>query len=97
MNLEIIKSLLNGVATLLPLIPGGGAIGPIVTIVGQVVPFAIQEAMDLTPIIKNIIAAVRADPTATADQLAALDEQEALLDAAFEAAAAKAEAEDANP
>jgi hypothetical protein len=94
-NAALLGHLLTGIATLLPLIPGGGAVSPILAILGQVVPVVVQEAQDLAPIVKNIIAALKNDPTATADELATLDALDAQVDAAFEAAAAAAQAEDA--
>lgn len=95
MNAALLANLLSGIAVLLPLVPGGAAVAPILAILTQVVPVAIKEAQDVTPIIKDIIATLKGNPAATADQLDALDVMEAKLDADFDAAAAVAEAEDA--
>jgi hypothetical protein len=61
----------------------------------QIIPVLVKEAQDLVPMVKNIIAALSANPASTADQLATLKALDQLTDSAFEAAAAKALAEDA--
>lgn len=58
-------------------------------------PIAKAEFQDLQPIIKNAIAAFRADPSAMPATLDQLDQLEAKLDADYEEAAALAAAEDA--
>ena len=60
----------------------------------QLVPTLVKEYEDLVPIVKNIIAALSANPAATADQLKTLQTLDAQVDADFEAAATAAEAED---
>ena len=70
-------------------------IGKVVATLVALIPTIVQEAKDLLPAVKNIIAALSANPATTADQLAALDALNAQVDAAFEAAAAAATAEDA--
>lgn len=91
----LLGQILSGIDIILPFVPGGAAVAPILTILEKVVPVVVKEAQDLTPIVKNIITTLKADPATTGAQLAALIEQEAVLDAAFDAAAAAAEAEDA--
>lgn len=59
------------------------------------IPVVIQEARDLYPMIKNIIAALSQNPATTAEQLATLKALDVQSDAKFEAAAAGADAEDA--
>jgi hypothetical protein len=61
----------------------------------ELYPIARQEFIDLQPIVKTAIAAFRADPATMPDQLNALDKFEAQLDGDYEAAAARAAAEDA--
>lgn len=60
----------------------------------QIVPVVIKEAQDLLPVIKNIIAALQSNPASVSDQLDALDQLDAQVDAAFDAAAAQAQADD---
>lgn len=94
MNTVVIGELLSGIELLIPLIPGGAAIEPVVKIITKIVPVIIQEAQDLMPVVKNIIATLKADAATTEEQLATLAELEAIIDAAFDQAAAKVEAED---
>jgi hypothetical protein len=63
----------------------------------SLIPTLVQEYEDLVPIVKNIIAALSANPATTADQLATLQTLDAKVDADFEAAATAAQAEDAAP
>lgn len=89
---------MNAVLTLiLGLLPVGGnsaLIEKIIDALVAVYPLVVQEYKDLTPIVKNIITALRSDPSTTAAQLDALDKLEAQLDADYEMAAAAAAAED---
>jgi len=88
------------VALLSQLIPalGTGATASMVTqiisILIQMIPILIKEYQDLVGPVKNIIAALSANPAATADQLQTLQALDIAMDNAFEAAAAKAQAED---
>lgn len=95
MNTAIIGQLLSAIDVLVPLVPGGAAVAPILDTLIKVVPVAIQEAEDLAPIVKNIITALKNDPATNAAQLTTLATLDAQVDAAFDAAAAAAEAEDA--
>lgn len=58
------------------------------------VPIIVAEYKALAPIVTNVIAALRGNGDVTPAQLDQLDAMEAQLDAAFDAAEAKAEAED---
>ena len=93
------EAVLALITALLPQLGVTGAnadlIGKIIAALVALIPTVIQEAKDLLPAVKNIIAALSANPATTADQLAALDALDAQVDAAFEAAAAAATAEDA--
>lgn len=60
----------------------------ILTALTALLPYIIQEVQTLAEPVKNIIAALQANPAATADQLAELQKLDAQVDAAFEAAAA---------
>jgi hypothetical protein len=76
--------------------PGATAdlIVKIVTVLEAWIPIIIKEATDLTPIVKNVIAALRGNGTITTEQLDQLDTMEATLDAAFDKAISDAEAAD---
>lgn len=56
----------------------------------QLIPLAVQEGQALVAPIKNVIAALSANPATTAEQLATLQVLDAQVDAAFEAAATAA-------
>lgn len=67
----------------------------IIQLIIQLMPVLIKEYQDLVPIARNIIVALKSDPSTTADQLNQLQVLEAQWDAEFEAAAEAALAEDA--
>ncbi len=71
-----------------------GAIAKIVATLIDIIPVVIQTARDVVPAIKNIIAALSANPATTEEQLKQLQALDAQVDQAFEAAATTAEAED---
>lgn len=60
----------------------------------QILPVIETEYETIVPYIKNIIAALQADPATTAAQLAQLATLDAQADQAFEAAATAAQAQD---
>jgi len=92
----IITAVVTLLGQLLPLIGGNTtAIANIIQTLIAILPALTQEVETLVPIIKNIIAALSADPATTADQLAALQKLDADCDAAFEAAAVDPEADSA--
>lgn len=95
MNATLITTLL----ALFQQLAGGGAttslIAKIIAILTDLVPIIIKEYQDLMPIVRNIIVALKSDPSTTAAQLEQLQVQEAQWDAEFEAAATAALAEDA--
>lgn len=84
---------------LLPLFGVGGAtsttVGLVIKGLQTVIPLLGGLASSLTPKIKNIIEVVKNDPAATEQQLADLRRLDAESDAAFDAALAAAEVEDA--
>jgi hypothetical protein len=85
MNSSIIITLLQLVQTLLPQI--GVNSKAVTTIIGtliQLVPIVIKEAQEVLPAIRNIIAALSANPATTDEQLATLKALDADVDAAFE-------------
>lgn len=69
----------------------------IITALVNLIPTLVKEYEDLVPIVKNIIAALSANPATTADQLATLQALDAKVDSDFETAAAEASAEDGSP
>jgi len=69
-------------------------IAQIVSTLVSLVPTLVQEYKDLVGPVRNIIAALSANPATTADQLATLQALDAKVDADFEAAASAAQAED---
>ena len=91
------------IALLGQLIPALGSsstaslVGQIIAILIQMIPVLVKEYQDLIGPVKNIIAALSANPATTADQLQTLQALDIAMDNAFEAAAAKAQAEDAAP
>lgn len=87
--ISLISSLLATTKLTTPLIEG------IISVVSAATPVIIKEYKDLKPIVSNIIAVIKADPSTQMDQLKALEQYEVQLDADFEAAAAAAQAEDA--
>lgn len=82
------------IEALLPAGTNAVLIGKIIDALIALYPIISQEYKDLMPIVKNIIVALRSDPSTTTAQLDALDVMEAQLDADFDAAATAAEAED---
>lgn len=83
------------IQVLLPAMGGNAAlVSKIIEALVALIPILITTYKDLVPIAKNIIIALKADPSTTIEQLDALDIAEAQLDAAYEVAAAAAEAED---
>lgn len=82
----VLQTLLTLIQNLLPQIGvNSKVVTTILTALIQLVPIVIQEASDILPAIKNIIAALSANPAATADQLKTLQALDAQVDAAFEA------------
>lgn len=76
---------------------GAGEVSAIINALIQIIPLLSKELTDVLPMIKNIIAALRNNPAANAELLAQLADLDAQVDAAFDAAAAAAEAEDSGP
>jgi hypothetical protein len=69
-------------------------VSQIIVILIQLMPTLIQEYKDLIGPVKNIIAALSANPATTAQQLATLQALDTLADTEFDTAAAAATAED---
>ena len=86
-----IAAILNLIEQLLPAILSSTNVTLVDSIINALVgmlPFIIQEVQALATPVKNIIAALSANPATTAEQLAALQALDVQVDQAFEAAAA---------
>ena len=95
---SIVITVLGIIEQVIPSLVSGGAASTITNIISmleQAIPLAVQVGEDLVTPITNIIAALRATGGLTTDQLDQLDQTEAALDAAFDAAANAAQAADA--
>lgn len=90
----MLTTILSLISALVPAGTNAALIEKIVAALIQIVPVVVKEYQDLVPIVRNIIAALKADPSTTAAQLEQLQQLEVAWDADFEAAAAAAIAED---
>ncbi|GAB9224792.1 hypothetical protein ACFLEY_21765 [Bradyrhizobium sp. YCK136] len=90
----MLTTILSLISALVPAGTNAALIEKIVAALIQIVPVVVKEYQDLVPIVRNIIGALKADPSTTAAQLEQLQQLEVEWDADFEAAAAAAIAED---
>jgi hypothetical protein len=91
----VIQTVLAMITSLLPLVTSAATatqIGSIVAALTNMLPFIIQEVEALVVPVKNIIAALSANPATETDQLAQLQALDKQVDDAFEAAAAATDA-----
>jgi hypothetical protein len=74
---------------LLPILSTSAAstVAAVINALLQIIPVVVQEATDLIQPIKNVIAALSANPASTADQMKTLQTLDKQCDDAFEAAA----------
>lgn len=86
-------TLLNAILPTLT-VASSGTIQNIISALITLIPLAAKEYQDVLPMIRNIVAALKGNSEVTPEQLDQLDEMEAQLDAAFDAAAQAAQAED---
>lgn len=92
---SIITLLLTLIGQLLPAVGvGSTGITTIINALVAIVPALIQEAVDMVPIVQNIIAALKNNPATTAAEMVTLNALDAQCDAAFEDAMAKSTASD---
>ena len=91
----IVSSVVALLTQFLPLINSSAQVAKVIETLINILPTISQVAQDLVAPIKNIIAALSANPAADAQQIATLKALDTAYDAAFEAAATAAEAEDA--
>ena len=91
-----ITALLGLIEQMLPMLGSFfGASSQVDAIIGtltNILPLVVQEVATVGPAIKNIIAALSANPTTTAEQLQQLQALDSQVDQAFEAAAAATDA-----
>jgi hypothetical protein len=91
----LISSVLAMIESLLPAITSGAnvtIVDGVITALTNMLPFIIQEVESLVTPVKNIIAALSANPATTAAQLAQLQALDAQVDTAFDAAAGPTDA-----
>lgn len=92
MSLTLITLILGLIEQVVPLLGASASsttlIANIVATLENVLPLIINSIPTLYTTVKNIITALTADPSTTADQLKALQALDAAVDAAFDAAAA---------
>jgi len=91
----LVSAVLTLLEQILPLLGAGSTATQVASIIQTLVsllPLVINEIQQVAPAIKNIIAALSANPAATADQLAQLQALDAQVDAAFDQAASDTDA-----
>lgn len=93
--MEAITALLELVQQIAGTTSDSGVLGKIIGTLAEAAPLAIKEYRDVMPIIKNITTALSQNGAITPEQMADLKQLDEKVDAAFDAAAAAAEAEDA--
>jgi hypothetical protein len=80
---------LEVVSLILPMVPGGTAAAPVIAFLTKAMP-AIEQAVKAAPEIytgvKNLITALKADPSTLPAQLEALQKLDTIVDGAFDAA-----------
>lgn len=81
----IVLTVLTLLETLLPLVTKSDQIAKIIATLIEIIPTVVKEAQDLVTPVKNIIAALSANPASTQEQLDALAALDAKVDADFEA------------
>ena len=94
---SIIAAVVALLEEIIPLVNNAGTVAKVVGTLVSLIPSLVQEAKDMVQPVKNIIAALSANPATTAEQLQALQDLDAKVDADFEAAATAAQAEDNPP
>lgn len=92
--MNIIALLMTMLETIAPTLTGSGAIQSVVTTLTQIVPVLVKEYQDVLPSVKNIISALGENGDVTDEQWDQLEALEAVIDKAFEDAAAAAQGED---
>ncbi|BCH11919.1 hypothetical protein MesoLj131c_61770 [Mesorhizobium sp. 131-3-5] len=88
MNWSAFAALLQTLLSLIPMITSSAKINEIIAQLINIIPVAVQEAQDVVPLIRNIIAALSNSSSVTPDQVAALKALDAQIDASYDAALA---------
>ncbi|SCB30164.1 hypothetical protein [Rhizobium lusitanum] len=84
MNLSILLTALNAFLAVIPSISSSTALNKVVAAILSFEPIITQFYAEVKPVIENIIAAVSANPSSTATQLAALKALDLTTDKAFD-------------
>lgn len=84
---SVISSILATLAQVIPSITSSATVATVIAMLQQIVPVVIKEVQDVTPFIKNIIAALKDNTTITQEQWDELEALSAQVDAAFDAEA----------
>lgn len=92
----LIQLVLTLLQQILPQLGGAnaGLIAKIITGLEVLIPVLIKEYQDVVPMVRNVISVLKNNNQVTPEQWATLDQMETKIDADFEAAAARAQAED---
>lgn len=83
---SIVNVVITLIQALLPNLSVSTTVQNILNALIEILPFVIKEYQDVLPEIKNIIAALSDSDAVTPEQLVALKQLDAQVDAAFEAA-----------
>lgn len=90
----VIQAVLAAIQLIAPYLNDASAIAKVIQAIEQLIPVVEDFYADVAPMIKNIIATLKQNGATTADQMKALADLDAKVDAEFEAAVAAANAED---
>ena len=90
----VVAAVIALITAILPLVKDSQTVDKILAALIELIPVLVKTAQDLVQPVKNIIAALSANPATTEEQMAALAALDAKVDADFEAAATGALAED---
>lgn len=89
MNITAINAVFDVIQKFLPMLgPTGSAANVVIDVLQEAVPLAINWTPAIIEGYKNITEALKADPATSAEQLAKIDEFDAMVDAAYDAAKA---------
>jgi hypothetical protein len=89
-SIETLLTLIEGLLPELGVTSASNIISQILAALITIVPIIAQNATNFITPVKNIIAALQASGNVTPDQMTALQQLDAQVDAAFDAAAGKA-------
>lgn len=92
---SILLSMLETFATIAPSLSNNKAVQNIIKILIELIPVLVQEYQAVIPMVRNVISALSTNGVATPAQITELEALNAKIDAEFDLAASKAQAEDA--